>query len=229
MENPNKIEIEGLKTIHKLCNFGAEHGMEGCSFTEIVERMFSKIKSMQTQVNTLDEMLLNQGDALAEAKAQAVPEGFVLVPKKPDVDKAWNIALKRIVPPPKTNDVVQKELMCKKYVDDLCFEQDRILLNYEEMIEAQESAPLKLGDLVEPIDHRYTLASGCERYPYAYVVNTNPFQLMSEEGDMYWCCTVEAGGYKLIKSNDQLPEAVSLRMIREGLLAPVEAQGQSND
>ena len=86
MENPNKIEIEGLKTIHKLCNFGAEHDMEGCSFTEIVERMFSKIKSMQTQVNTLDEMLLNQGDALAEAKAQAVPEGFVLVPKEPSAD-----------------------------------------------------------------------------------------------------------------------------------------------
>ena len=82
MENPNKIEIEGLKTIHKLCNFGAEHDMEGCSFTEIVERMFSKIKSMQTQVNTLDEMLLNQGDALAEAKAQAVQEGFVLLEKK---------------------------------------------------------------------------------------------------------------------------------------------------
>ena len=104
MENPNKIEIEGLKTIHKLCNFGAEHDMEGCSFTEIVERMFSKIKSMQTQVNTLDEMLLNQGDALAEAKAQAVPESnallsdamdavqklgsgdFVLVPKVPSAD-----------------------------------------------------------------------------------------------------------------------------------------------
>ena len=92
------------------------------------------------------------------AKAQAVPESnallsaamdavqklgsgdFVLVPKKPDVDKAWNIALKRIVPPPKINDVVQKELMCKKYVDDLCFERDRILLNYEEMIEAQEQS-----------------------------------------------------------------------------------------
>ena len=72
MENPNKIEIEGLKTIHKLCNFGAEHDMEGCSFTEIVERMFSKIEKMKAQVNTLDEMLLNQGEALA--KAQAVPE-----------------------------------------------------------------------------------------------------------------------------------------------------------
>lgn len=82
MENPEKIEIAGLKTIHKLCNFGADHNMEGCTFTEIVERMFSKIEQMKTQVNTLDEMLLNQGEALAQAKAQAVPEGFVLVPVK---------------------------------------------------------------------------------------------------------------------------------------------------
>lgn len=73
MENPEKIEIEGLKTIHKLCKFGADHNMEGCTFTEIVERMFSKIEQMKTQVNTLDEMLLNQGEALAQAKAQAVP------------------------------------------------------------------------------------------------------------------------------------------------------------
>ncbi len=79
MENLTKIEIEGLKTIHKLCKFGADHNMEGCTFTEIVERMFSKIEQMKTQVNTLDEMLLNQGEALAQAKAQAVPEGFVLV------------------------------------------------------------------------------------------------------------------------------------------------------
>ena len=82
MENPEKIEIAGLKTIHKLCNFGADHNMEGCTFTEIVERMFSKIEQMKTQVNTLDEMLLNQGEALAQAKAQAVPDGFVLVSKE---------------------------------------------------------------------------------------------------------------------------------------------------
>lgn len=78
-ENPETIEIEGLKTIHKLCKFGADHNMEGCTFTEIVERMFSKIEQMKTQVNTLDEMLLNQGEALAQAKAQAVPEGFKVV------------------------------------------------------------------------------------------------------------------------------------------------------
>jgi len=141
---------------------------------------------------------------LEEAKAQAVPEGFVLVPKEP-TEAMYIAGTDKRQSGGNTADV------------------------YKAMIEAQESAPLKLGDLVEPIDHRYTLASGCERYPYAYVVNTNPFQLMSEEGDMYWCCTVEAGGYKLIKSNDQLPEAVSLRMIREGLLSPVETQEQSHD
>lgn len=73
MSNPETIEIQGLETIHKLCKFGADNNMEGCTFTEIVERMFSKIEQMKTQVNTLDEMLLNQGEALAQAKAQAVP------------------------------------------------------------------------------------------------------------------------------------------------------------
>ena len=60
MSNPETIEIHGLKTIHKLCNFGADRGMEGCSFAEIVECMFAEL-----------------------AKSQAVPEGFVLMPIKP--------------------------------------------------------------------------------------------------------------------------------------------------
>ena len=84
MGNPEKIEIEGLKTIHKLCKFGADHNMEGCTFTEIVERMFSKIEQMKTQVNTLDEMLLNQGEALAQAKAQAVPEWISTSDRMPE-------------------------------------------------------------------------------------------------------------------------------------------------
>ena len=60
MENPEKIEIAGLKTIHKLCKFGADNNMEGCTFTEIVERMFDEL-----------------------ARAQEVPEGFVWMPKEP--------------------------------------------------------------------------------------------------------------------------------------------------
>lgn len=49
MENPNIIEIKGLKTIHKLCKFGADHNMQGCSFTEIVERMFVELESVKAQ------------------------------------------------------------------------------------------------------------------------------------------------------------------------------------
>ena len=60
MSNPETIEIHGLSTIHKLCKFGADHNMEGCSFIEIVERMFAEL-----------------------AKSQAVPEGFVLMPMVP--------------------------------------------------------------------------------------------------------------------------------------------------
>ena len=45
------------------------------------------IARMEVRINTLDEILLNQGEALAQAKAQAVPEGFVVVPK--DQIEVW--------------------------------------------------------------------------------------------------------------------------------------------
>lgn len=61
MENLTKIEIEGLKTIRKLCEFGFDRGMDGYSFTEIVERML---------------------DELEAAKANAVPE--------PSQEKTWD-------------------------------------------------------------------------------------------------------------------------------------------
>ncbi|AUX84897.1 hypothetical protein C3F34_01620 [Acinetobacter sp. ACNIH2] len=47
MSNPETIEIQGLSTIHKLCKFGADNNMEGCSFTEIVERMFAELAEAQ--------------------------------------------------------------------------------------------------------------------------------------------------------------------------------------
>lgn len=61
LNNPETIEIHGLKTIHKLCNFAADRDMEGCTFTEIVERMFAELE---------------------KAKAQAVPETHVIIAKE---------------------------------------------------------------------------------------------------------------------------------------------------
>lgn len=69
MGNPEIIRIEGLKTIHKLCKFGAEHNLESCSFTEIVERMFEELESVKAQVPewiSVDERLPNgYGQVLA--------------------------------------------------------------------------------------------------------------------------------------------------------------------
>ncbi|HFD0356889.1 TPA: DUF551 domain-containing protein [Acinetobacter nosocomialis] len=62
LSNPETIEIHGLRTIHKLCHFGADNNMEGCTFTEIVERMFVELE---------------------KAKAQAVPETHIVVPRVP--------------------------------------------------------------------------------------------------------------------------------------------------
>lgn len=105
-------------------------------FSPIIKQPYPRLENGDYKYIEID-----QGWKLWQtAAAQAVPEGFVLAPKKPDVDKAWDIALKRIVPPPKTKDAIQQELMCKKYVDDLCSEQDRILLDYKAMIEAQEQS-----------------------------------------------------------------------------------------
>ncbi|WP_315075607.1 hypothetical protein [Acinetobacter guillouiae] len=58
MTNPEIIEIEGLKTIHKLCKFAADRNMEGSSFTEIVERMFEELNKPRRVVTlTCSELL----------------------------------------------------------------------------------------------------------------------------------------------------------------------------
>lgn len=82
----------------------------------------------------------------------------------------------------------------------------------------------KVGYLVAPISHEYTLASGCGRYDSAYVVNVDPFQLMSVEGDMYWSSTAKPEGFKVLDANAQLPEKVKARMVKEGLLSDTTSQ-----
>jgi len=42
------------------------------------------IARMEVRINTLDEMLLNQGEALAQAKAQAVPEWISISERMPE-------------------------------------------------------------------------------------------------------------------------------------------------
>lgn len=66
LNNPETIEIHGLRTITKLCHFGADNNMEGCTFTEIVERLFAELE---------------------KAKAQAVPDHTITLQRNGEVFK----------------------------------------------------------------------------------------------------------------------------------------------
>ncbi len=93
-ENPEKIEIEGLETIHELCNFGAENGLEGCTFTEIVECMFDDLKELRAQLDSEKSLRsmsehLNKvkQDEINELKASAVPQWISVDDQMPPVDE----------------------------------------------------------------------------------------------------------------------------------------------
>ena len=74
MSNPETIEIHGLSTIHKLCKFGADHNMQGCSFTEIVERMFTELAEAQ-QAKPVKSVILSC-QQLKEALEFGAPDLF---------------------------------------------------------------------------------------------------------------------------------------------------------
>lgn len=51
---------------------------------------------------------------------------------------AWGIAVNRIIPPPKGGDPIVREIAIKKYADDLLSEQDRIIADFNAVIDALE-------------------------------------------------------------------------------------------
>jgi hypothetical protein len=52
-----------------------------------------------------------------------------------------------------------------------------------------QNQTLDVGDIVAPISTDNQLASGCERYASAIVINMNPFVLVSEDASMRWGST----------------------------------------
>lgn len=51
---------------------------------------------------------------------------------------AWNIAVVRIIPPAKGGDPIVREIALKKYADDLLSEQDRIVADFNAVVDALE-------------------------------------------------------------------------------------------
>ena len=70
LENPN-IDISNAKYIY-------DYAHKNVLVFQLKESHFTAwqaaIARMEVRINTLDEMLLNQGEALAQAKAKAVPK-----------------------------------------------------------------------------------------------------------------------------------------------------------
>lgn len=100
IENPETIEIHGLKTIHKLCKFGADNNMEGCTFTEIVERMFSELKKLEScvvvPVEPTDEWMANYIDSGVENYCEEfIGQKFAVKEhEKPFIKEEWHIPVR---------------------------------------------------------------------------------------------------------------------------------------
>ena len=79
---------------------------------------------------------------------------------------------------------------------------------------------MKVGNIVKPNTNQVQLASGCSRYNCAVVVNLEPFQLMSLDGDMYWSASYqnEKHLFNVVDDTEELSRQVKQRMMKVGLL-----------
>ena len=79
---PN-IQYNELENVYELIEWDEEYSEALNEINSSWCTWQAAIARMEVRINTLDEILLNQGEALAQAKAQAIPDGFVLMPIKP--------------------------------------------------------------------------------------------------------------------------------------------------
>ncbi|ETQ77314.1 hypothetical protein B9Y25_12035 [Acinetobacter baumannii] len=68
------------------------------------------------------------------AKAQAVPEGWVIAPQELPLDMALKIAKERILEQPPVKDPVLNEILEKAHKENIQSEQCRLMRDYKEMV-----------------------------------------------------------------------------------------------
>ena len=113
-------EIEGLKQ-----NLSEDHYMNPEQEDELEELITKAIK-------------FGELCAKRDAKAQAVPEGFVLVKKELPEQIAEKMAIDRIDKPRHENDPVWREIAEQSYKDQVKSKKWEFWRDYKAMIEAQE-------------------------------------------------------------------------------------------
>ena len=75
-------------------------------------------------------------EAWQAAKAQAVLDGFVVVPVELSESIAEKLALEKVEKPRQENDVVWQEIADRSYKDHLIQKKWEIIRNYKELVEA---------------------------------------------------------------------------------------------
>lgn len=115
-------EIEGLKQ-----NLSEDHYMNPEQEDELEELITKAIK-------------FGELCAKHDAKAQAVPEGFVLVKKELPEQIAEKMAIDRIDKPRHENDPVWREIAEQSYKDQVKSKKWEFWRDYKAMIEAQEQS-----------------------------------------------------------------------------------------
>lgn len=85
---------------------------------------------------------------------------------------------------------------------------------------------MNVGDVVVPSDitpaqrangeHKFTLACGSGWYTHAIVVDTDPFVLVSEHGDMRWSTTIDPSRFTaLCQAHPDIVNKAMTRYIRD--------------
>lgn len=72
--------------------------------------------------------------AWLEAKAQAVPDGWAIVPQELPLNMALKIAKERILEQPPVKDPVLNEILEKAHKENIQSEQCRLMRDYKEMV-----------------------------------------------------------------------------------------------
>ncbi|WP_216073833.1 hypothetical protein [Acinetobacter schindleri] len=112
-------------------SWALERDSDGSYKYHATQSAFSLFEQQQAEIELLKSDL---------AKAQAVPEGFVLVKKELPEQIAEKMAIDRIDKPRHENDPVWSEIAEQSYKDQVKSKKWEFWRDYKTMIEAQEPA-----------------------------------------------------------------------------------------
>lgn len=129
---------------------------------------------------------------------------------------AWNIAVERIIPPPKGGDSIVREIALKKYTDDLLSEEERIIADFNAVVDALDGFVLMPSGVLDLTRFMCETWTEIDKFVYKNCQNLELYPLI--QGSKTQSAIRKIGKQKFN------PFAVGA-----GIQAVIEAQEQSYD